>query len=171
MAASSSASASASTATEKKMLILKSSDGDEFQLEENAAVQSITIKNMVEDDYTLIPLPNVDTKNLTKITEYLKMHADEKTESNKEEIEKFDKEFVNATFQDLFELVLAANYLDIKSLMDLLCQAIADRIKNKSYKAVRKIFNITNDYTPEEEEEVRKEHEAHEGVEWDESTY
>lgn len=170
MAASS--SSSSATSEQKKMLILKSSDGDEFQLEENAAVQSITIKNMVEDDYTVIPLPNVDTKTLIKITEYLNTHADEKMKSNEEEIKKFDKDFVNGkSYNDLFELVLAANYLDIKGLMDLLCQSIADRIKDKSYMAVRKIFNITTDYTEAELEEVKKEHAwAHEGEEIDDST-
>ncbi|KAF3620468.1 SKP1-like protein 14 [Capsicum annuum] len=42
-------------------------------------------------------------------------------------------------------------------------QSVADKIKNKSVKAVRKIFNITNDYTPEEEAKVYEEHKwAHE---------
>ncbi|XP_009757045.1 SKP1-like protein 12 [Nicotiana sylvestris] len=166
------AASSSSATSEQKKIVLKSSDGDEFQLEENAAVQSITVKNMVEDDYTVIPLPNVDTKTLIKITEYLKTHADEKMKSNEEEIKKFDKDFVKEkSYNDLFELVLAANYLDIKGLMDLLCQSIADRIKDKSYMAVRKIFNITTDYTEAELEEVKKEHAwAHEGEEIDDST-
>nr|XP_016476837.1 PREDICTED: SKP1-like protein 11 isoform X1 [Nicotiana tabacum] len=144
----------ASTTEQKKMLILKSSNGDEFEIEESVAVQSITIKNMVEDDYTIIPLPNVDTQTLIKITEYMMKHAVEKTNTNEEEIETFDKEFVNGkSYRDLFELILAANYLDIKDLLDLLCQSIADRIKNKSANAVKKIFNITSDYSTEEEEE------------------
>ncbi|KAK4707875.1 hypothetical protein R3W88_028800 [Solanum pinnatisectum] len=137
----------------KKMLILKSSDGDEFEIEESIAVQSITIKNMVEDDYTLIPLPNVNTQNLIVIIEYMKKHR-EKTDSNEEEIKEFDKNFVkDKNHQKMLEIVLAANYLHISDLMNLL-----------------KIFNITNDYTPEEEEKVREEHKwAHEGDEIDES--
>ncbi|KAJ8557528.1 hypothetical protein K7X08_003153 [Anisodus acutangulus] len=160
----------ASTSQESKILILKSSEGVEFEMEESIAVQSGTIKNMVEDDCTVFPLPNVDTKTLIKIIEYIKKHADaEKTDSNEDEIKTFDKEFVKITIHDLFELVLAANYLHISSLMDLLCRTIADRIKNKSYEAVRKIFNITIDYTAEEEAQVRKEHAwAHEGEEFDE---
>ncbi|OIT22866.1 PREDICTED: SKP1-like protein 11 [Nicotiana attenuata] len=146
----------ASTTEQKKMLILKSSNGDEFEIEESVAVQSITIKNMVEDNYTKIPLPNVDTQTLIKIIEYLMKHAVEKTYTNEEEIENFDKEFVNGkSYRDLFELILAANYLEIKGLLDLLCQSIADRIKNKSANAVRKIFNITPDYSTEEEEEEK----------------
>ncbi|XP_059309566.1 SKP1-like protein 20 [Lycium ferocissimum] len=99
----------------------------------------------------------------------MKKHV-EKTDLNEEEIKDYDKEFMKVSFNDIFELVLAANYLHISSLMDLLCQSIADRIKNKSVKAIKKILDITSGYTPEEEAEVRDEHKwAHEGVEFDES--
>ncbi|MCD7456608.1 hypothetical protein HAX54_032327 [Datura stramonium] len=164
------AASSSETATQQnKILILKTSDGDEFEIEESIAVQSGTIKNIVEDDFSLIPLPNVDTERLIKIIEYMKKHA-EKTDSNEEEIKEFDKEFVKLSYKDLFELVSAANYLHISGLIDLLCQSIADRIKDKSVTAIRKILNITSDYTPEEEAKVRAEHEwAHEGQEIDES--
>ena len=53
----------------------------------------------------------------------------------------------------------AANYLNIKSLLDLVCQTVADMIKNKSPQQIREIFNIKNDFTPEEEEAIRKENE------------
>jgi len=50
----------------------------------------------------------------------------------------------------------AANYLNIKDLLDLTCQAAADMIKGKTPDEIRKIFNIKNDFTPEEEEEIRR---------------
>ncbi|TMW93604.1 hypothetical protein EJD97_011402 [Solanum chilense] len=150
----------------KKMLILKSSDDDEFEIEESIAVQSITIKNMVEDDYTLIPLPNVNTQNLILIIEYMKKHGEET-----EEIEEFNMNFVkDMSYERLFEMIFAANYLHISDLMDLLCMTIADRVKHKSVIAIRQIFGVTNDYTPEEEEKLREDHKwAHEGEEIDES--
>ncbi|XP_070002218.1 SKP1-like protein 3 [Nicotiana sylvestris] len=73
---------------------------------------------------------------------------------NFEDIKIFDKKFVNTSFKNLFEVLFFANYLSIKGLFEFLCQTIADRIKNKSVKAVRKIFNVTNDYTEEEEVKV-----------------
>lgn len=51
----------------------------------------------------------------------------------------------------------AANYLNIKGLLDLTCQTVADMIKGKTPEEIRKTFNIKNDFTPEEEEEVRRE--------------
>ncbi|CAH2067499.1 unnamed protein product, partial [Thlaspi arvense] len=51
----------------------------------------------------------------------------------------------------------AANYLNIKNLLDLTCQTVADMIKGKTPEEIRTTFNIKNDFTPEEEEEVRRE--------------
>ncbi len=51
----------------------------------------------------------------------------------------------------------AANYLNIKNLLDLTCQTVADMIKGKTPEEIRKTFNIKNDFTPEEEDEVRRE--------------
>nr|ARF07830.1 SLF-interacting SKP1-like protein 2 [Solanum pimpinellifolium] len=153
-----------------KKLILKSSDGDEFEIEESIAVQSGTIKNMVEDDYTLIPLPNVNTQKLILIIEYMKKHG-EKTDSNEEEIKEFDKEFLkDKRYNDMFDLIVAANYLHIIDLMNLICQTIADRIKHKSVIAIRQIFGITNDFTSEEGRKYSEKNKwAHEGEEIDES--
>lgn len=59
----------------------------------------------------------------------------------------------------LFELILAANYLDIRGLLDVSCKTVANMIKGKSPEEIREIFNIENDFTKEELEQVRKENE------------
>lgn len=51
----------------------------------------------------------------------------------------------------------AANYLDIKNLIDLTCQTLANMMIGKSPEEIRQMYNIENDFTPEEEEEIRKE--------------
>ena len=64
---------------------------------------------------------------------------------------------ISSLFTILCFLFQAANYLNIKSLLDLTCQTVADMIKGKTPEEIRKTFNIKNDFTPEEEEEVRRE--------------
>ncbi|TYZ62799.1 hypothetical protein PybrP1_007777 [[Pythium] brassicae (nom. inval.)] len=54
-------------------------------------------------------------------------------------------------------LILAANYLDIKSLLDLACAKVAIMIKGKTPDEIRSTFDITAEFTPEEEQMIREE--------------
>lgn len=47
--------------------------------------------------------------------------------------------------------------MNIKELLDLTCQPVADMIKGRTPDEIRATFHIINDYTPEEEAEVRRE--------------
>uniref|UniRef100_A0A1D1Y5M7 SKP1-like protein n=1 Tax=Anthurium amnicola TaxID=1678845 RepID=A0A1D1Y5M7_9ARAE len=158
-----------------KKITLKSSDGEEFEVDEAVAMESQTIKHMIEDDCADngIPLPNVTSKILSKVIEYCKKHVESAaaTAATKtadgvtmggeraidDEIKAWDADFVKVDQATLFDLILAANYLNIKLLLDLTCQTVADMIKGKTPEEIRKTFNIKNDFTPEEEDEVRRE--------------
>ena len=65
--------------------------------------------------------------------------------------------FVAVEQDVLFELILAANFMDIKPLLDLTCASVASMIKGKTPEEIRKTFNIVNDFTPEEVAQVREE--------------
>lgn len=165
---------------EKKMITLKSSDGEEFEVEEAVAMESQTIRHMIEDDCADngIPLPNVNSKILSKVIEYCNKHVHaaaaaaaaskagsddvgaasaNSTAASGEDLKNWDADFVKVDQATLFDLILAANYLNIKGLLDLTCQTVADMIKGKTPEEIRKTFNIKNDFTPEEEEEIRRE--------------
>lgn len=151
----------------KKMIVLKSADGESFEVDEAVAVESQTIKHMIEDVavHASIPLPNVSSKILAKVIEYCNRHVQSSPNSTSEsdaapavdDLKAFDADFVKVDQATLFDLILAANYLNIKNLLDLTCQTVADMIKGKTPEEIRKTFNIKNDFTPEEEEEVRRE--------------
>jgi len=151
---------------------LQSSDEQEFGVEKAVAEMSVTIKNMLEDmgegmGQAPIPLPNVTGKILAKVIEYCKWHLEhptpvseeKKDEKRTDDIIPWDLDFCKVDQATLFELILAANYLDIKPLLDLTCKTVANMIKGKTPEEIRKTYNIKNDFTPEEEEQVRKENE------------
>ncbi|TXG59836.1 hypothetical protein EZV62_014409 [Acer yangbiense] len=150
-----------------KKITLTSSDGESFEVDQVVAVLSQTINHMIEDDCANsgIPVPNVTGKILAKVIEYCKKHVEstDKTidRSNSataaDDLKNWDAEFVKVDQATLFDLILAANYLNIKGLLDLTCQTVADMIKGKTPEEIRRTFNIANDFTAEEEEEVRRE--------------
>ena len=152
------------------MVRLESSDEVVVTVPAEIADMSVTIKNMREDldpeGEATIPLPNVTGKILQRVILYCTHHhehpepaatEEKKDEKRTDDISPWDKEFCEVDQATLFELILAANYLDIKPLLDLTCKTVANRIKGKSPEEIRKTFNIKNDFTPEEEEQIRKE--------------
>ena len=61
-----------------------------------------------------------------------------------EVVAEWDANFVDIEQELLFELILAANYMDIKSLLDPTCAKVASMIKGKTPEGIRKTFNIVN---------------------------
>ena len=46
--------------------------------------------------------------------------------------------------------------LSLQGLLDVTCKTVANMIKGKTPEEIRKTFNIKNDFTPAEEEQVSK---------------
>lgn len=151
------------------IVTLQSLDNQEFKVEVKVAKMSTTIDTLIEDAGidNPIPLPNVNGNILSKVVEYCKHHTlypkqagGEDEEKKKDDtIDPWDLEFCGVDKEQLFQLVLAANYLDIKDLLDLTCKIVANMIKGKTQDEIRAVFGIENDFTPEEEEQIRKENE------------
>ncbi|KAF3334941.1 SKP1-like protein 1B [Carex littledalei] len=165
--------------TASNMVTLKTSDGMEFEVSLTVAKQSKAISRTIEDTSTEhpIPLPNVTERILKKVIKYCEKHVEAADESktvtvteegsstsqaspriSEEELRNWDTQFVNVDMQMLFDLIMAADYLEIKGLLDATCQKVADMMAGKSPEEIRQTFNIKNDYTPKEEEEVQHEH-------------
>lgn len=158
---------------------LSSNDGEIFDVDLDVIKLSGTVKNMLDDlgvgdgdatgggDDEIIPLPMVTGAILKKVLVWADYHkndpvtrdSDDDTSKRTDDISQWDSEFLKVDQGTLFELILAANYLDMKGLLDVCCKTVANMIKGKSPEEIRRTFNIRNDFTPEEEEAVRKENE------------
>jgi S-phase kinase-associated protein 1 len=153
--------------TEDEILVLVSKEDDKFKVSRKTACMAQLVKETLEDkNANEVTLANVDTKVLTLVIKYMNYHVDNpgkeiekplKSSNMKEVCSDWDADFVDIDQDLLFELILAANYMDIKPLLDLTCAKIASMIKGKKPEEIRKTFNIANDFTPEEELAVKAE--------------
>jgi len=154
---------------EAKTVKLKTSDDQDRDVPYAIAKMNQTIATLIDDDCFEdsdegLPLSNVSAAVLDKVIEYCQHHKDDPPlseeqveEKRREEITGWDADFVKIPQNELFELILAANFLDNKPLLDLTCKKVAFMIRGKTPEEIRKTFNIENDFTPEEEEQVREE--------------
>ncbi|KAJ2978681.1 hypothetical protein NQ176_g3680 [Zarea fungicola] len=154
---------------------LVSNDAATIEVDRVVSERSMLIKNMLEDvgDDSIrqdnpIPIPNVNEAVLRKVIEWCEYHRNDPAQTQDDEsdarkkttdIDEWDQKFMQVDQEMLFEIILASNYLDIKPLLDVGCKTVANMIKGKSPEEIRKTFNITNDFTPEEEEQIRRENE------------
>jgi S-phase kinase-associated protein 1 len=74
--------------------------------------------------------------------------------SSTDELNDWDANFIQVDLVTLLQLVMAANDLNIKSLLDLTSQAAADIVKDTTPEFICQMFNCENDFGPEEEAAV-----------------
>merc|ERR1712122_283394 len=66
------------------------------------------------------------------------MGDDENKEKRTDDICSWDADFLKVDQGTLFELILAANYLDIKGLLDVTCKTVANMIKARHQRKLEK---------------------------------
>jgi S-phase kinase-associated protein 1 len=112
-----------------------------------------------------IPLPNVSADVLGKVIEYCRYYQEDEMRpiqtplnSNKLEelVQEWYADFVKVDKNLLFDLVAAANFMDIKPLLDLTCLAVSILIKGKSAAELRQMFNISNEFSAEEKAQMAR---------------
>lgn len=136
-----------------------------FEVSKDALAMSrvLSLGNMLEG-LDVIELPSVvHGPEIESVWKYCEFHCchDKSAEGGVTDAEtkKFDNEFVKMERGRLFAVILAANYLDIKPLLDLCCTAVKVSLSGNSPDKIRREYNIINDLTPEDEEELRTESE------------
>lgn len=152
---------------------LQSSDGELFETDVAVAKCSVTIKTMLEDcglddgeeEGAVIPIPNVNSYILKLVLQWAEYHKNDEILDDDDESKKngcdnilpWDANFLKVDQGTLFDLILAANYLDVKGLLAAACKTVANLIKGKSPKEIRETFNIIDDFSPAEREQMDKE--------------
>ncbi|CAB4253794.1 similar to Saccharomyces cerevisiae YDR328C SKP1 Evolutionarily conserved kinetochore protein that is part of multiple protein complexes [Maudiozyma barnettii] len=165
-------------------VVLVSGEGEKFTVEKKIAERSLLLKNYLndmhdsnvdsdsdgededEDDEIVMPVPNVRSSVLQKVIEWAEHHRnsnfpDEDDDDSRKSapVDAWDREFLKVDQEMLYEIILAANYLNIKPLLDAGCKVVAEMIRGRSPEEIRRTFNIVNDFTPEEEAAIRRENE------------
>lgn len=156
----------------KTVTLIAYDDGKEtlFPARVELLKESVTLSNMLEDfgstdDDTKIPLEKIKANSLRKIIEYL-----EHIESNQAEkvdmsalrdrdLNDWEKKFCEMPQEEIFELMLAVNYLDIKHLLDVTAKSVALSMKGLTAEQIREKFGIVNDWTEDELQQVKRENE------------
>merc|ERR1711964_369241 len=124
-----------------------------FSISKKAALMCSLVKNIIEGDKTAdeIEIKKVNGPILNLVVEYLKHHDGEVPAEIKKPIkstkmekiveDKWDADFINKQTKKVnFQVILATNYMDIKSLLHLGCAKIATLIKGKSPEEIKKIL-------------------------------
>ncbi|XP_044745497.1 S-phase kinase-associated protein 1-like [Coccinella septempunctata] len=114
---------------------LKSSDGEIFTVNVDIAKCFAVIRNQlltyvgddIEDE--VVKIDHASSDILKKVIEWATYHSNipegEQDEEEKEKILAWEKEFLNVDKKTTFELMMAANFLGISSLIDVTCKKLA----------------------------------------------
>ncbi|KAL1622349.1 hypothetical protein SLS54_004912 [Diplodia seriata] len=135
----------AETAKERKRqhssrkVTLVTSDGVEIEIGRRVAEKSNLIKDLIADFgghvYDPIPIPNVNEQMMSMIIEWCEQEKNNDSAAANS---------LDVDHDTLFEIILAANYLDIAPLLDAACTAVANKITGKTPTGICQLFNIAS---------------------------
>ena len=157
-----------------RQVTLLSKQGIEVRVSAAACAVSDMLRPMLpeEDDEDQgnepeqLPVPNVDTDVLQHICRFLEYNADTpmkelplkalSTNKLSDLVQGWYADYVADMEQPFRErLVIAADYMGIQPLYLLCCAFMATIIRTSTPDMIRSYFSIVNDFTPEEEAEMR----------------
>merc|ERR1719430_2096112 len=142
------------------LLLISSDDanGEKFEIDRESAMMCNLVKSIIEgdSDAKMIEIKKVSSDILKLIVDYLLHHkgkvpADIAKPIRSVKMEKIVEDEWDATFingqskRNIFQIILGANYMDIKSLLHLGCAKIATMIKGKSPEEIKKILSEEDD--------------------------
>eukprot|EP00558_Chaetoceros_sp_UNC1202_P010423 CAMPEP_0197247252 /NCGR_PEP_ID=MMETSP1429-20130617/27360_1 /TAXON_ID=49237 /ORGANISM="Chaetoceros sp., Strain UNC1202" /LENGTH=172 /DNA_ID=CAMNT_0042708119 /DNA_START=85 /DNA_END=603 /DNA_ORIENTATION=- len=138
-------------------VVLISSDSERYEVPLKVARMSEVVNSLFPEDSDdpiepEVPCPKVSGPILKKVVEYCKHYQDEAMQKIETPLQgktveeivkpKWYADFCKVDREVMFQLVAAANFMNIKPLLDLTCLAVSVSIKGKSVEELREIFNL-----------------------------
>ncbi|PIC40881.1 hypothetical protein B9Z55_008480 [Caenorhabditis nigoni] len=138
---------------------LESSDGIKIKISMAAAQQSRLLCDITSFTHPdgILPI-DASGATLAKIVQWCEYHqADPITDVRLTGDDHFmtpdwDLEFLRMSNAELFDLIIASNYLDINLLLNYACKKVAMMGKGKNPEEMREVYDIRTDAEDEEEE-------------------
>jgi len=134
---------------------LVSKDGKDFSVDKKFAYISALVKTSLDADPSAseVPMPGVKGDILGKIVEYANHHKGTEPPIIEKPLrskvmkdvckDAWDAEFIDKIGENrpqLYDLILAANYMDIKGLLHLGCAKVASLIKGQPLEKIKDIL-------------------------------
>ena len=145
-------------------ITLKSSDGQEFKVSEDACQLSRHLQNQIQKGKTEIDVEEVKGDTLKLVVNYLNYYSNndipkipEVLTSNdlKAQVSDWDFNFINPlSFEQTFHLINAGLLLELDHLHDLGCAKVAAFMKGKTPDEVNKEFTIECQLTQDEAKQL-----------------
>jgi S-phase kinase-associated protein 1 len=136
----------------EKTIKMKSNDGKVVNISSKAAMRSGLLKGIMQDypEDSEIPLNAVDGSTLEKIKEYLVHYEDSDPaqikrplkKEFKDSVDEWDSKFIGDDTNSILALIKAANFMDIKPLLELSAAKVATIVRGTKTETIRKTFEI-----------------------------
>ena len=143
---------------------LKSSDGQDFKVTQEACALSRYLQNQIQNGKNEVEVEDVKGEILKLVVDYLNFYSKNEipkipdvlpSNNLKEAVSDWDYRFVGPlNYEQTFHLINAGLLLELDHLHDLACAKIAAFMKGKSPEDVNKEFTIECQLTQEEAKQL-----------------
>ena len=168
-----------------KSLSIKTLDGGDFKVDWEVIQKSQTIKTMIEDlgidqdsiGEDTIPLSNeeITSEVFKKVVEWLEhdrgnpvpIDVEDNDDDDLfkthtpialEHLDAWQQKYIDIPVPKMFPLLICANFLEIKGLLDLMAKAVALQMQGKTVEEMRKNLDLPDpNWTEEELKKLREE--------------
>lgn len=134
-------------------ITLVSKSGKEYEVKYESMKKSQKIfEGFTENNTRRFEFREVEDTYLEKVIQYCIHHESLPLCNN----DWWDEEYIKVNPKGVIGILNAAHVLVVKELVELAMKEIAKIIKGKTPEQIRQTFDIKNDLTQKEEEEIRK---------------